>query len=58
VTGHRAASRLDLTRRDALGLHGLEAELTEVQFEAALRGAADAALEGLSNFVRLGCSMT
>src|SRR6478735_5609111 len=43
--GDRAASRLDLTRVDAVRLQRLEAELAEIQVRSALRGAGDPALE-------------
>src|SRR6476620_260012 len=50
VTRHRAAGRLDLPRSDALRLDRLQAELAEVQIEAGLRLAANAAFEGLAKF--------
>src|SRR4051812_7406406 len=47
VARDRAACRLDLARRDAARLDGLQAIGTEVQLEAALRLAVDPALVGL-----------
>src|SRR5690606_10915937 len=44
VAGDRAAGRLDLPRRDALGLGRLQAEAAEVEVEATLGLAVDAAL--------------
>src|SRR6476620_10299531 len=54
VTRDRAASRLDLASRDALRLHGLEAEGAEVELGPALGIAMDAALEGLAELGALG----
>src|SRR5215203_4502688 len=43
-TGDRAAGRLDLPRVHTLRLHGLEAELAEVEVRTALRGTGNPAL--------------
>src|SRR5690606_18858451 len=48
LTGDRAASRFDLTRRDALRLDGLQTVGAEVQRETTLGRAVDAAFEGLA----------
>src|SRR3954469_5065847 len=50
----RAASCLDLARGDAFRLERLQPELAEIEFRAALRGAADAALELLAELGLLG----
>src|SRR5690606_6657060 len=50
LAGDRAAGRLDLTRSDAFRLHRLQSVGAEVQREAALGGAVDAAVEGLAVF--------
>src|SRR3984885_263162 len=51
VTGERAASGLDLARGDALRLHRLQSELTEIERKPALRIAMNAAFKG---FTELG----
>src|SRR6185312_11679465 len=48
------AGGLDLARGQAVRLHRLQVERAEVEVEAALRGAADAALEGLAVLGALG----
>src|SRR5829696_7816569 len=50
----RAPRRLDLARGHPLRLERLEAELAEIEFRAALRGTADAALEGFAELGLLG----
>src|SRR5829696_6337345 len=50
----RAPRRLDLARGHALRLERLEAELAEIELRAALRGTADAALEGFAELGLLG----
>src|SRR5215510_9998804 len=45
-----AAGGLDLARRDAAGLGGLQPKGAEIECEAALGGAVDAPLVGLSEF--------
>src|SRR6185295_8558068 len=54
VPGDGAAGGLDLARRQAVGLHRLQAIGAEVEVEAALGSAADAALEGLAVLGALG----
>src|SRR4051794_12625699 len=48
VTGQRTTGGLDLTRSDAIRLHGLQPELAESQRRARRRNAVDAALMRLS----------
>jgi hypothetical protein len=50
VTRERTARGFDLTRGNAVRLHGLEAELTERQILAAGRKAFDPALVRLAEF--------
>src|SRR5215211_5618507 len=50
----RAPRRLDLARGHPLRLERLEAELAEIELRAALRGTADAALEGFAELGLLG----
>src|SRR6185312_17097732 len=54
VPGQRPPRRLDLTRRDALRLHRLQAELAEIERESALRIAVNAAFEGFAELGSLG----
>jgi hypothetical protein len=54
MAGQSSARGLDLARSNPFGLHGLEAELAEIQFEPGFRGAVYPALESFAEFCSLG----